>query len=296
MRLTLVIFSLVTAACFSSVAYAERCGTVHPDKMKRAEIDYSLARFNAARRAHMQEMGLPVELDRAPGTVAIAVWVHVINQGSGIENGDVPQSMIDEQINVLNQSYAGYYAGSSTPFTFYLAGVDRTTNAAWYTMGYGTTAEKQAKAALRKGDAKTLNIYTANLGSGLLGWSAFPWEYKRNPSNDGIVILYSSLPGGSASPYNLGDTATHEIGHWLGLYHTFQNGCSKTGDYVNDTNMERTAAYGCPVGRDTCTGAKYPGADPIFNFMDYTDDYCMDEFTALQSSRADSLMLQYRGL
>lgn len=225
--------------------------------------------------------------------VTVQVWVHVINRGSGTANGDVPQSWIDSQINVLNNSYSGATGGSNTVFRFQLAGVTRTTNSSWYTMSDGSSAESQAKSALHRGNAATLNMYTCAPGGGILGWATFPWWYSGNPVDDGVVVLYSSLPGGSAAPYNLGDTATHEVGHWLGLYHTFQGGCSTNNDYVSDTPRERSPAYGCPVGRNTCSQS---GSDPIRNFMDYTDDSCMYQFTAGQGARMDNLSLTYRGL
>lgn len=267
-----------------------RCGTPTPDDITSNVIQQQIERF---RPAVGPDGDNNPELVRAPGTVTISVWFHVINKGSGIANGDIPQSQIDAQMTVLNNAYSGATGGNNTPFRFVLAGVDRTTNATWYTLSDGSSAEANAKNALRKGDAKTLNIYTASPGGGILGWATFPWSYSSAPKDDGVVILYSSVPGGTAAPYNLGDTATHEVGHWLGLYHTFQGGCSANNDYVTDTARERSAAFGCPTGRNTCSQT---GNDPITNFMDYTDDSCMYLFTAGQASRADSLVLQYRGL
>jgi len=231
---------------------------------------------------------------RATGGTINVYW-HVIRNGTATSNGNIPDSWITAQMNVLNNAYNGATGGVNTRFNFVLAGVDRTTNSSWYTMGYGSTAESQAKNALRQGTADDLNIYTANLGGGLLGWATFPWDYASKPKMDGVVILYSSMPGGSAAPYNLGDTATHEVGHWLSLYHTFQGGCSNTaGDYISDTPAERSAASGCPTGRNTCNGSNYPGNDPIENFMDYSTDACMYKFTTGQSNRMDSAWSIYR--
>ncbi|MCL2917847.1 zinc metalloprotease [Shewanella litorisediminis] len=225
---------------------------------------------------------------RANGSVVVDVYMHVITDNGG--NGDLSAGAINSQINVLNDAYA------NTPFTFKVAGITRTANNSWYTATHGSTAEKEMKAALRQGDASDLNFYTNNMGGGLLGWATFPSSYASDPVNDGVVVLYSSLPGGSAAPYNEGDTGTHEVGHWLGLYHTFQGGCSGNGDYVADTPAERSPAYGCPVNRDSCAGSRYPGLDPITNFMDYTDDSCMYEFSEGQAHRADELSFTYRNL
>lgn len=259
---------------------SHRCMTVAPEADQRVKIDNALLSFTRSKSARGES---PY---RAVGSVTIPVWFHVINKGSGIANGDVPQSQIDAQIAVLNAAYA------NTPFKFSLAGVDRTRNATWFAMTPGTKAESKAKATLRKGGPETLNLYSANPSGGLLGWATFPSDYTSAPSMDGVVVLYTSVPGGSAAPYNEGDTGTHEIGHWLGLYHTFQGGCTGSGDSVGDTPAEKSAAFGCPTGRDSC--ASKSGLDPITNFMDYTDDYCMNTFTALQITRMDQLHQQYR--
>jgi len=223
-----------------------------------------------------------------PGAQTVNVYVHVITNSSG--QGAPTVQSIAEQVNVLNDAYA------SSGFVFTRAQIDYTANDTWYTVTPGTIAEAQMKTALRRGTAADLNIYTANIGQGLLGWATFPSDYARAPKDDGVVVLNSSLPGGGAVPYYLGDTATHEVGHWLGLYHTFQGGCSPQdttgGDLVADTPSEKSPAFGCPVGRDSC--AQFSGADPIRDFMDYTDDACMDRFTSGQTSRMQPSWMQYR--
>jgi len=211
----------------------------------------------------------------------VDVYVHVVHNGA---KGRLSSSTISDQIAVLNAAY------SSTGWSFNLVSTDYTDSSRWYT-GCAGSYESTMKSTLRQGSADDLNLYTCNPTDGSLGWSTFPWEYSGDPDNDGVVILYSTFPGGTAAPYDEGDTATHEVGHWMGLYHTFQGGCSSKNDRVSDTPAERTATYGCPVGQNTCSGA---GDDPIDNFMDYTDDSCMDNFTSGQDTRIDSSFSAYR--
>lgn len=267
-----------------------QCGTRHPDEATAALIEDASERFYKSRAAQGAEL-------YRTGTVNVNVYFHVITNTSGA--GNVSDQQIAQQIAVLNQAYSGATGGANTIYRFNLVATDRTANNTWYTTT-GGTAERQMKTALRRGGAADLNFYTNNMGGGLLGWATFPSSYASDPVMDGVVCLYSSLPGGSASPYNLGDTATHEVGHWVGLYHTFQGGCAKNatngGDFVADTPAESSPASGCPTGRNTCTGSQFPGNDPIDNFMDYSIDSCMFRFTAGQAARADAMTLQYRGL
>ena len=219
----------------------------------------------------------------------VPVYIHRIHASNGT-GGTVTAAQITSQMNILRAAFAP--AG----FVFRLMGTTDTNNSTWYTCQPGTAAETAMKNALRKGGKNTLNLYTNNMGGGLLGWATFPSNYATQPLMDGVVVLFSSLPGGTAAPYNLGDTATHEVGHWMGLYHTFQGGCSNNptggGDLVADTPAEASAAFGCPTGRDTC--ANIAGQDPITNFMDYTDDSCMNTFSAGQNTRMKAAWAAYR--
>jgi hypothetical protein len=269
--------------CFSTLPLAaagnapDRCATRHIEDSEAVAVEEAMTHNSGRGRSSK-----------------IAVWFHVISAGPGFENGEVPDSMIREQMKVLDQSFSGFTGGAFTGFTFELAGITRTRNARWFNMGISSAAEAEAKAALRRGNAATLNVYTT-AGGGFLGWATFPFWYAGNPSDDGVVIDFRSMPGGGyGSNYSLGDTATHEVGHWLGLFHTFEWGCTPWGDFVADTNSERSPAFFCPVGRDTCVGKNAKGADPIENFMDYTYDSCMYAFTPGQVERMQTAWVTYR--
>ena len=217
--------------------------------------------------------------------VDVPVYVHVMAATDG--TGDVPQSQIDAQIDVLNDTFAGTESGDAadTGFTFTLAGVDRFYNNTWHKDG----ASSKYRSQTRQGGANALNIWLVNFK--YLGIAQFPWDYDRNPETDGVRVHFGSLPGGPIQNYNLGETATHEVGHWLGLYHTFQGGCTELNDEVSDTPAQSTSTNGCPEGRDSCS---LPGLDPIHNYMDYSYDTCYNQFTPGQSARMDDMWAAYR--
>jgi hypothetical protein len=251
----------------------------------------------AARGAPAQrEPGLDtsnVEIDGAAPTVGrgfratVPVYFHVITDGA---DGRVTDRQIADQVTVLNRTFSGSLGGADAGFRFTLAGVDRTDDATWFNAKANGADNDRMKQALHRGGANALNIYTSNAG-GFLGYATFPKAYASRPLIDGIVIASGSLPGGDIDGFNLGYTATHEAGHWFGLYHTFQGGCNGNGDYVADTPDELTPSSGCPQGKDTCPR---PGADPIHNFMDYSDDPCYTQFTAGQAQRMRQQFVAFR--
>eukprot|EP00878_Enallax_costatus_P038555 GHUV01043879.1.p1 GENE.GHUV01043879.1~~GHUV01043879.1.p1 ORF type:complete len:149 (-),score=33.44 GHUV01043879.1:312-731(-) len=136
--------------------------------------------------------------------------------------GDASKEAVAKQLKALNDAYSTNSANAGIHWVFNVVKVTRTKGPDMCDQ----QNEAIMKAKLRKGDKNALNLYITDLSAcGLLGYSSWPWDLrKKGLIMDGVVIHYDTLPGGQYRPYNLGRTGIHEIGHWLGLYHTFQNG------------------------------------------------------------------------
>eukprot|EP00879_Flechtneria_rotunda_P019854 GHRR01020868.1.p1 GENE.GHRR01020868.1~~GHRR01020868.1.p1 ORF type:complete len:317 (+),score=61.67 GHRR01020868.1:428-1378(+) len=260
-----------------------RCGTLEPSPEKLAQLEYKHAVFAAKEAAYVS--------NRTSGVreYVIPTYVHIVAAGDGTGIGNVAKDAVDKQLAALNAAYGTNSGNAGIKWVFKVASITRTTGPDMCDQ----QNEAKMKTKLRKAGKNSLNLYITDLSAcGLLGYSSWPWDLKKKGlTMDGVVIHYDTLPGGQYRPYNLGRTTIHEIGHWLGLYHTFQNGCNGNGDMVQDTPFCASPSEGCPAHRDTCPQL---GADPVRNFMDYSDDSCMRAFSVGQHQRVEQVWKQYR--
>jgi hypothetical protein len=236
--------------------------------------------------------------------ITIPVVFHVVYR-TAAEN--VSDAMLQSQINVMNQDFAKMNSditkvpsvfaplATNTNIQFCLAQKDPSGNATTGIIRKSTTVTSFSSNDAVKYSAnggsnawpagQYLNFWVCNLGGGLLGYAQFPGGAA---ATDGVVCLYSSLPGGTSAPFNKGRTATHEVGHWLNLRHIWGDAnCGS--DLVSDTPTQQTSNGGCPAfPKVTCSNG--PNGDMHMNYMDYTDDACMYMFTAGQSTRMNAVL------
>lgn len=240
---------------------------------------------------------------RVGDTIEIPVVVHVV-YNTAAQN--ISDAQVASQITVLNEDYQNRNAdrtklpansfqgvvstGLNVRFVLAQAPIHKKTNKKSFSTNDGVKKSSQG------GDdaidpTHNLNIWVCNLGQSLLGYAQFPGGAA---ATDGVVILYSAFgskakyPSGTyIATYNLGRTATHEVGHWMNLRHIWGDdgsGCSGS-DLVTDTPNQGSENYGCPsFPHVSCSNG--PTGDMFMNYMDYTDDACMYMFSAGQKARA----------
>ncbi|KAI9796401.1 MAG: hypothetical protein M1833_006173 [Piccolia ochrophora] len=226
----------------------------------------------------------------ASKSLVVRTYFHVLTTRA--KNGSISRATMNNQFSILQ----GAYARSDIKFDNQRSDwVDWTVNDAWAQ----NTDEANMKRTLRKGTYASLNVYFHTDPAGnLLGKCTMPGgpiqPESPNFYNDGCNVATGSLPQGNIGGYNLGKTTVHEVGHWLGLLHTFEgSSCTGKGDYIADTPAQASSTDGCPTNsKDSCPNAT--GYDPIHNYMDYSFDRCYTEFTPLQGVRMLEMWDSYR--
>ena len=304
-------YAPVGAAERANVITRRACGTMEVLAAQLAANPAQAQRMSAIETQTRQLLANPALSRSTAGTVIVPVVVHVL-YNTAAQN--ISDAQVQSQIAVLNEDYQklnadasktpGIYAGlaANANVQFVLAKRDPSGLATTGVLHKSTkiaswSTNDAVKNAKRGGDnpwdaTKYLNIWACNLGQGLLGYAQFPGGAA---STDGVVILYSAFgsrakyaAGTYTSAYDLGRTATHEVGHWLNLRHIWgdDSGACTGSDLVDDTPNQGAENYGCPAfPHVSCSNA----GDMSMNYMDYVNDACMYMFSTGQSTRMNAL-------
>ncbi len=252
---------------------------------------------------HKVELPPMGERRQASGTIPVhVILVHAPGQPEGSGN-NFSMARVQSQIDVLNQDFTrtnadagntpSEFSAVSTGITFCLATVDPNGNPTDGITRYATnddfdSNEFSIKQATGWDRNQYMNIWVAPIGP--LGYAYLPSTGGLpNAVLDGVVVTSGAFGGpgfATFSPYNLGRTATHEVGHYLGLNHTFVGGCGGD-DGFNDTPLQGSDNFGCPNHPSPSCGNS---GDMFMNYMDYVDDDCMNAFTAEQSAYMNTIL------
>jgi hypothetical protein len=308
---SVVLVLFIASCCFPASAQDPCRSTLYKEELIRQnpEVNAKISSIEAFTQNWIAQQKVSVNDLQGSGknltVITIPVIVHIVYH-AGAQN--ISDAQIQSQLDVLNRDYRRLNPDTvKTPqvfhdfaancgFEFVLAKADPQGNPITgiirkHTDVYSFTIDDRIKFSATGGDDAWdpdgyLNIWVANLTSGLLGYASVPGVGK---DKDGVVISYSAFGtmGSAAAPFNGGRTVTHEIGHWLNLIHTWGDAdCGS--DYVDDTPPQKGPNRGCPGAmRITCGGGPY--GDMFMNYMDFTDDACMNMFTNGQKDRMHSL-------
>lgn len=224
-------------------------------------------------------------------SVTIPVVVHIVYNTA---EQNIDDARVTEQITILNDDFAA----TNSDITSYIPDIYSTAVSTGAGISFCLVLTKRVQTSVTSfntNDAMkhnssggsdavdpehNLNIWVCNMGGGILGYAYYPGTV--NPSIDGVVILYSAF-GNTSGNYDLGRTATHEVGHYLNLRHIWgDRHCGN--DLVDDTPLHDAANYGCP-GAGATSNCKGPVVEMWMNYMDYTYDRCMYMFSKEQSLR-----------
>jgi len=280
------------------------------DLLKRdPRLSSNLAAIEQFTRLQLQSSSVAVTgLDHKSGPlplITIPVVVHILYNSS---TQNISDAQVQSQIDVLNADYRkqnadtaripGYFSplAADCGFQFVLAGLDTSGKPSTgivrkHTVASSFSLNDNIKYTARGGDDawdrdRYLNIWVGNLGDGNLGYSSVVGCTKET---DGVVVQYTAFGtrGTAAAPFNLGRTASHEIGHWLNLIHVWGDAACGDDD-VSDTPPQSAATRGNPSGMIVSCG-NGPYGNMYMNYMDFTDDIGMHMFTHGQRDRMRTL-------